>query len=45
MDRIYNYINYKDYFSLKRELEKMCKEKNCNLDNINYEGFPNDIEW
>lgn len=27
MDSIYNYIDYQDYYSMKKELEKLCKEK------------------
>lgn len=45
MDSIYNYMNYENYYSMKKELEKLCKEKNCNLDNLHYDDYPEEIEW
>ncbi len=45
MDSIYNYMNYQDYFDMKKELEKLCEEKNCNLDNFHYEDYPEEIVW
>ena len=26
-------------------IEKLCKEKNCTLDDLHYEDYPEDIEW
>jgi len=28
MDAIYNYMDYKDYYDMKKELQKLCEEKN-----------------
>lgn len=45
MDSIYNYKDYNEYFKMKSDLEKKCKEKNCTLDDLHYDDYPNDIEW
>ena len=45
MDAIYNYGDYEDYYSMKKELEKLCEEKKCNLDSLHYEDYPDEIEW
>lgn len=45
MDSIYNYIDYEDFYSMKNKLEKLCEEKNCNLDNFHYDDYPKEIEW
>lgn len=45
MDEIYNYMNYEDYYNMKKELEKLCEEKKCNLDNLHYDDYPEEIEW
>lgn len=45
LDAICNYGGYEDYFELKKEVEDKCKEKNCNLDRLHYEGYPKEIEW
>lgn len=45
LDAIYNYGDYDDYFNLKIKIKNMCKEQNCSLDNLHYEGYPDEIEW
>ena len=45
MNEIYNYMDYEDYYNMKKELEKLCEERNCNLDNLHYDDFPEEIEW
>ena len=45
MDEIYNYMNYDDYYNMIKELEKLCKEKNCSLDDLHYDNYPEEIEW
>ena len=45
MDEIYNYMNYEDYYNMKKELEKLCEEKNCSLDDLHYDDYPEEIEW
>ena len=45
MDAIYNYSDYEDYLKIKMDIEKLCKEKNCSLDDLHYEDYPEEIEW
>ncbi len=45
LDSIYNYMEYEDYFDMKKELEKVCEEKNCNIDDLHYKDYPKEIEW
>lgn len=45
MDAIYNYSDYEDYLKMKIDIEKLCKEKNCLLDDLHYEDYPEEIEW
>lgn len=45
MDAIYNYSDYEDYLKMKIDIEKLCKEKNCSLDDLHYEDYPEEIEW
>ena len=45
MDAIYNYGDYEDYLKMKIDIEKLCKEKNCSLDDLHYEDYPEEIEW
>ena len=45
MDAIYNYSDYEDYLKMKIYMEKLCKEKNCSLDDLHYEDYPEEIEW
>ena len=45
MDAIYNYGDYEDYLKMKIYMEKLCKEKNCSLDDLHYEDYPEEIEW
>ncbi len=45
MDAIYNYGDYEDYLKMKIDMEKLCKEKNCTLDDLHYEDYPEEIEW
>ena len=44
-DAIYNYGDYEDYLKMKTDMEKLCEEKNCTLDDLHYEDYPEDIEW
>ena len=44
-DAIYNYGDYEDYLKMKIDMEKLCEEKNCTLDGLHYEDYPEDIEW
>ena len=30
---------------MKKELEKLCEEKNCSLDDLHYDDYPEEIEW
>ena len=45
MDEIYDYMNYEDYYNMKKELEELCKKENCNLDAFRYDDYPDEIEW
>ncbi len=45
MEAIYNYGDYEGYYEMKKKMEDLCKEKECNLDAIHYEGYPEDMEW
>ena len=45
MDAIYNYGYYEDYLKMKIDMEKLCKEKNCSLDDLHYDNYPEEIEW
>jgi len=45
MDAIYNYGDYEDYLKMKIDMEKLCKEKNCSLDDLHYDNYPEEIEW
>ena len=45
MDAIYNYSDYEDYLKMKIDIEKLCKEKNCSLDDLHYDNYPEEIEW
>lgn len=45
MDAIYNYGDYDDYYEMKLDIEKLCKEKNCTLDDLHYDDYPAEIEW
>lgn len=45
IDSICNYMNYKDYDDLKKEIDDNVKIKNCNIDNLYYEYDINEIEW
>lgn len=45
MDTIYNYMEYKEYFEMKKDLEKECEEKKCTLDNLYHEEYPEEIIW
>lgn len=45
MDTIYNYGDYEDYLKMKIDMERLCKEKNCRLDDLHYEDYPKEIEW
>lgn len=44
-DAIYDYGHYKDYCDMKLDIQKLCEEKNCTLDDIHYDNFPEKIEW
>lgn len=44
-DAIYDYGHYKDYCDMKLDIQKLCVEKNCTLDDIHYDNFPEKIEW
>ena len=44
-DAIYNYGDYEDYLKMKIDIEKLCEEKNCTLDDLHYEDYPEEIEW
>lgn len=45
LDLIYNYIDYEDYYEMKKVIEKYCKEDNCTIDNFHNEDYPEDIVW
>ncbi|MBR1413501.1 MAG: hypothetical protein IJ574_02375 [Bacilli bacterium] len=45
MDAIYNYYDYEDYLKMKIDIEKICKEKNCSLDDLHYNDYPEKVEW
>ncbi len=42
---ITNYYEYIDYTEMKLEIEKLCKEKNCAIDDFRYDNYPEDINW
>ena len=43
-DSIYNYIDYDEYYVMKKRIEKICNEKNCNLSQLHY-NYPEKIKW
>ena len=45
MEAIYNFEKHEKYFDFKKDIEKICKEKNCNINNLYYENYPEEIEW
>lgn len=47
LDHIYNYNQYNDFLEMKKDLEKTCIDKNCNLDDLHIKGtdYPKDIIW
>ena len=45
MDAIYNYGDYEEYLKMKIDMEKLCKEKNCSLNNLHYDNYPEEMEW
>ena len=44
-DSIINYYEYKDYTEMKLDMEKICKEKKCTLDDLHYDNYPEEIKW
>lgn len=42
---IYDYDLYEDYLKMKLDMEKICKDKGCTLDDLHYEEYPEEIEW
>ena len=42
---IYDFWDYDDYIEFKKEMEKICKEKNCTFDDFHYGNYPEEIEW
>ena len=44
-DKIYNYLDYKDYYDMKLQIEKICDERKCTLDDIYYDDYPEEIDW
>lgn len=30
---------------MKIDIEKLCKEKKCSLDDLHYKDYPEEIEW
>lgn len=44
-DAIYNYNNYEDYLKMKLDMEKICKDKECTLDDLHYDEYPEELEW
>ena len=45
VDSIYNYHTYIDYSEMKLDIKKMCEEKKCNLDDLHYSNYPEEIVW
>lgn len=45
LDAIYNYSDYEEYLKMKIDMEKLCKEKNCSLDDLHYNDYPENINW
>lgn len=45
MEAIYDYVEFEDYTKMKLEIEKKCQEKNCNIEQIHYDNYPDEIEW
>jgi len=45
VDLVYNYMEYGDYYNLKKELEKYANENNCSLDDLHYGDYPSEIVW
>lgn len=45
LDEIYNYIKYEDYLEMKKEIEKTCEERKCNLSELHYDEYSEPIEW
>lgn len=45
MDYIYNFLDYEDYYKLKKEIAKYCEDHNCTIDDLYYEDYPEEILW
>ena len=45
IDYICNYIDYEDYYAMKKRMEKICEEEKCTLDDIHYDDYPKEIDW
>lgn len=45
VDAIYNYMAYDEYHKMKKDIESRCKEQNCSLDDLHYEGYPGELVW
>lgn len=43
LDEIYNYIKYEDYLEMKKEIEKTCEERKCNLSELHYDEYSEQI--
>ncbi|MBQ7140663.1 MAG: hypothetical protein IJO32_04090 [Bacilli bacterium] len=37
--------NYEDYLKMKIDMEKLCEEKNCTLNDLHYDDYPEDTVW
>lgn len=44
-DLIINYHEYIDYAEMKLDMQNLCKEKNCTLDDLHYDDYPKEINW
>ena len=47
LDYMYNYNRYNEYLEMKKDLEKTCIDKNCNLDQLHVKetDYPKEIIW
>lgn len=41
------YIDYEDYYEMKKSIEKYCEENNCSIHNVklNNMEYPSEIVW
>ena len=42
---IYNFMDYEDYYNMKKRMTAICENEKCSLDDIHYDDYPEEIVW